>query len=96
MSDKKTYPPGLCIVTNICAIPPRGLCRLRDIMSTSILRKCQIINKIQKWDFFIGVILIISLILALSSHLGPKKWGHFPFCLIKWPFLDCRFQGVYF
>ena len=96
MSDKKTHLPGLRIVTNICALSPRRPCRLRSIMSTSILRKSQIINKIQKWDFFIAIISIIGLILGFASHLRPIKGGHFPFCLIKWPFLDCRFQGVYF
>jgi len=79
---------------NLCNSLKR-LCRLRTVMSTSILRKSQIINKIQKWDFFISVISIIGLMFGFSSHLGPKKGGHFPFCLKKWPFLHRYFQGVY-
>jgi len=96
MSDKKTHLPGPRIMTKNCAIFPRRPCRLSVIMSTSKLYNLLILKDLQKWDFLIGIISIISLIFGFLSHFRPKRGGQFPYCLKIGPFLDCRFEGGYF
>lgn len=74
----KIPPPGLRMFQFWHAFSPRGLRRLRYIMSTSNHRNSLIFNDFQKWENNYHSENIIRPKARLSSHFALKTGGLFP------------------